>query len=126
MRLDGGAPLWGRLLWGTFITWLYFRLELAAGCFLFVRRNAFGAVGGFDEEYFASEEVHLSRALKAKGRFVVVPEAVTSSGRKFRLRWAGPGLGLWIRVATGGWAVFKRRHDFWYGRQRERPRADRR
>jgi len=35
---------------------LWYSQELAAGCFLFVRRDAFEAVGGFDERWFAGEE----------------------------------------------------------------------
>jgi glycosyltransferase involved in cell wall biosynthesis len=62
--------------------------RLAAGSFVFVRRDAFDAVGGFSERVYASEEIWLSRALKRWGRrrgldFVILqaPPVVTS-GRK--------------------------------------------
>jgi hypothetical protein len=42
------------------------------------------AVGGFDEAFFGAEEIVISRALRNHGRFVVLKEAVTTSGRKLR------------------------------------------
>jgi len=64
--------------------------RLAAGSFLFVRRDAFLAVGGFSEKIYASEEIWLSRALKRWGRergldFVILERhPVLTSGRKAR------------------------------------------
>ena len=51
-------------------TWNWFarRLGMAAGSFLFCRRDAFEAVGGFDERVYAGEEVWLSRRLRRWGR----------------------------------------------------------
>lgn len=43
-------------------------LKLAAGSFLFVRREAFVASGGFSTELFASEEVEFSKRLKHLAR----------------------------------------------------------
>ena len=62
----------------------------AAGCFVFARRDAFEAAGGFDEQYYASEEIHFSQAMKRQGRFVVLRECVNTSGRKAQTwsRWA--------------------------------------
>jgi hypothetical protein len=117
VRLDARAPRWASALWAALS--VYFRLQLAAGCFLFARRDAFDAVGGFDEQYFATEEIHLSRALRAHGPWVIVPETVTTSSRKFL------GVSMWqfLRevaiVASCGWGGVKHRHGWWYGRQRE-------
>lgn len=65
-------------------------MRWAAGCFVFARRDAFEAAGGFDEQFYASEEIHFSRALKRLGRFVVLREQVLTSGRKAEKfsRWA--------------------------------------
>ena len=51
---------------------------------IFMTRQAFDAVGGFDERYFAAEELGLSRALKRQGTFLILREPVMSSGRKLR------------------------------------------
>lgn len=124
VRLGEGVPLWGRVL-TALVAWAFYQLQLAGGCFLFARRDVFDAIGGFDENYFASEEVHLTRALKAKGRFVVVPDAVSTSGRKFRLFSGWDFVRQVARVAWGGLAALKRREDLgmWYGGDRE-PRKE--
>ena len=48
--------------------WLAVKLSLAAGCFIYCRRDAFEDVGGFSEEVYASEEIWLSRAITSWGR----------------------------------------------------------
>lgn len=121
VQMDGGVPLWAPAMM-TLTSWSLGQMRLAAGCFLFARRDAFEAVGGFDEEYYASEEIHLSRALKAKGRFVIVSEAVITSGRKVRL-FSGRQLFMQMAIlASGGRSALKRREglDFWYDGKRER------
>lgn len=85
------APYWGHL--ARDITVGVMRLmSYAAGCFIFVKRDAFDAVGGFDERYYALEELVLSRALHQRGKFVLVERPVLTSGRKTRFH--GPGA-LW-------------------------------
>jgi len=80
VRFDGG-PRW--VQWTTpIVVFLFRHIKWAAGCFLFARRDVFEKVGGFDERFYASEEIHLSRALKRHGRFVMVDAAVTTSARK--------------------------------------------
>ena len=74
VRMDASAPPWVRRVWG--IVSLMFWLRLAAGCFMFARRDAFDAVGGYDERMFCAEEIVLSRALGARGAFVIVREPV--------------------------------------------------
>jgi glycosyltransferase involved in cell wall biosynthesis len=120
VQMDGRVPSWAPALM-TLTSWSLCRLGLAAGCFLFARRDTFEEVGGFDEEYYASEEIHLSRALKAKGRFVIVPEAVITSGRKARLFSARQLLRQIVILAIGGRSGLKRRETlgFWYDGRRE-------
>lgn len=119
VAFDGQVPLYARLvLWTTVRA---FRLtKLAAGCFVFCRRDAFEAVGGFDERYFASEEVFFSQALKRQGRFVILREAVTTSGRKVRDYTVWQILGNLARLSLRGLKGLKTRQglDFWYGERR--------
>jgi glycosyltransferase involved in cell wall biosynthesis len=98
-----GIDAWKRWF-GEAGCWLVFRLGFAGGCFLFARRAAFEAAGGFDERYFASEEIHLKLALAKLGRFAMVPDAVITSGRKLRLFSAGQILRQLFRLATRGLA----------------------
>lgn len=65
-----------RLIWQTIGGW-------AAGCFMFCRRDLFEHFGGFNEEYFAAEELFFSRSVKAHGRFKIVRHPVVTSARKF-------------------------------------------
>jgi glycosyltransferase involved in cell wall biosynthesis len=92
VQFDGRVPTYARRL-QPLTVWLFRVAGLAAGCFLFCTRQAFDAVGGFDESLYGAEEIALSRALKRHGRFVVLREAVTTSGRKLR--------------AYSGWELFR-------------------
>jgi len=87
VAIDFGS---NRVAWHLLRLWnrLSTRGRLAAGSFMFCRRDAFDAVSGFSEAVYASEELWLSRALRRWGRprgleFVVLEgEPVHSSGRK--------------------------------------------
>jgi glycosyltransferase involved in cell wall biosynthesis len=121
VRFDGhGIGAWARAL-GGIGCWALFHLGFAGGCFLFARRTAFEAAGGFDERYFASEEIHMKLALARLGRFAMVPEAVITSGRKLRLFTSGQILRQVLWLAMRGRAAVRRREglDFWYNGRRE-------
>ncbi len=95
----------------------------AAGCFVYATREDFQAVGGFDERYYASEEVHFSRAMKRRGRFVVLKDCVETSGRKARLYTPWEQLRTFFRMLFGGFRAVRRREglEMWYDGRRERP-----
>ncbi len=100
-RFDGKIPLYARAMLPLCVG--AFRiLRLAAGCFVFCCRDAFEAVGGFDENLFASEEVAFSQAVKKHGPFVVLREHVITSGRKLRQYRATEILGLLFRLTLQG------------------------
>ncbi len=48
--------------------WIARTGKLAAGCFIYCRRDAFDAVGGFSNKVYAGEEIFMSRALKRWGK----------------------------------------------------------
>ena len=118
-RFDGRLPCYGHVLAAVAVP-LYRALGLASGCFLFCTRSAFRAAGGFDEGLFGAEEAALSRALRRRGRFVVLREWVTTSGRKLRVHSAYEVLGLLARLALTGSKSLRRREglDIWYGERR--------
>ena len=121
---DGRLPLHGRIMQSLAMP-LYNMAKLASGCFLFCKREAFEAVGGFDEKLFAAEEAYLIRALNKKGRFVILRESVLTSGRKLRTYKAGELLGMLARIALAGSKGVRKREglDIWYGERRIDPDA---
>jgi glycosyltransferase involved in cell wall biosynthesis len=125
VRFDGRLPLYGRALIAAALP-LYQALGLAAGCFIFCTREAFDAVGGFDETLFAAEEVVLSRALRREGRFVILREHVITSGRKLRAHSAREVLGGLLRLALGGRRAMGSREglEIWYGARRKDPGSE--
>ena len=124
-RFDGVVPLYARMLLPVLVR-LFRAARLAAGCFLFCTRSAFVAVGGFDETFFGGEEVIMSRALKRRGRFVILRDAVTTSGRKLRTHSAREVLAVMFRVALRGTGAVRRREgmELWYAERREDPQGD--
>jgi len=118
--MDGFIPLWSRIFLRAFCT-LYFGLNLGAGAFLFTTRRNFHATGGFDEQYFAGEEVYFSLALRKLGRFKVLREPVVTSGRKLRMYSAQEILGTLFIMIFGGprMARSRARLNLWYDGKRE-------
>jgi GT2 family glycosyltransferase len=118
--MGGFIPLWSRILLHAFCT-LYFGLNLGAGAFLFTTRRNFQATGGFDEQYFAGEEVYFSLALRKLGRFKVLREPVLTSGRKLRMYPAKEILGTLFIMILGGprMARSRARLRLWYDGKRE-------
>lgn len=98
-----------------------FRLaRIAPGCFVFCTRAAFDACGGFDESYYAGEDVAISRALARQGRFVILREAVWTSDRKLRTFSLRDHLRLvWTFLLHGRRSLRSREHlKLWYDRRR--------
>ncbi len=124
--IGGGARtiVYGALSWSTrlllcFMSRILFWLRLTLGGFLWVDRSSFEAVGGFDERYFAAEDIVMCRALKKLGIFTVVSEPMMTSGRKIEHRSLWQNLGITIRLLVRGPNVFRRREglEIWYDEQ---------
>jgi glycosyltransferase involved in cell wall biosynthesis len=119
--MDGLVPVWGRMLWQG-LSVVYFGLNLGAGAFLFTTRRNNDLVGGFDEQYFAGEEVYFSIALKKLGGFKVLREPVVTSGRKLRMYPAKHFLRKFFGVIIRGPHGVRSRAklSLWYDGKRER------
>ncbi len=100
--------------------WFAPKFHIAAGCFVFCRRDAFEAVGGFSERVYASEEVWFSRSISKWGKrrnlgFIVIDEPrIETSNRK--LDWYSKRQLLWYTILILiPFAVFsKRLCNYWY------------
>src|SRR5207244_3769603 len=120
LDFDRDVPFWGEILFRSFAT-VYFGLNLAAGAFLFTTRQDFFAAGGFDESYFAGEEVFFSIALKGRGRFKILRTPAITSGRKLRMYSAWKIIGQLFSLALGGprGLMSRKKLAVWYGGSRE-------
>jgi glycosyltransferase involved in cell wall biosynthesis len=120
VAMDGLVPIWGRMLWRG-LSVIYFGMNLGAGAFLFTTRRNFDVVGGFDEQYFAGEEVYFSLELKKLGGFRVLREPVVTSGRKLRMYPAKHFLRKFFGVIVRGPRGVRSRAklSLWYDGKRE-------
>jgi len=121
VAMDGFVPIWGRMLLRGFAS-VYFGLNLGAGAFLFTSRHNFDVIGGFDEQYFAGEEVYFSLELRKLGGFKVLQEPVITSGRKWRMYPAKHFLRKFFGVIFRGPRGVRSRDklSLWYDGKRER------
>lgn len=125
VRFEGEVGILGRFgigLWER-ISKL---MQIAAGSFLFCRRDAFDAVGGYDESLYASEEVRFSRQLKQWGkgkglRFAILDHApAMTSARKLQWYSGAQILGWVALMLVLPLAVRSRKlSGFWYKRPKE-------
>ena len=115
-QMAAGHARWAELMMAG-ASWLMMTARWAAGCFIFARRDAFERAGGFDERYYASEEIHLSRALKRQGRFVMINDAVITSGRKAEAFSFTQTVWQFTKLLRP--SALKRREGlvFWYGKR---------
>jgi hypothetical protein len=121
LDFDGEIPPWGKVMFHVF-SMLYFGVNLGAGAFLFTTRDNFFAVGGFDEIYYAAEEVFFTVALKRLGRFKLLREPAITSGRKLRMYSGWKVFGGLFSVLFGGprGVMSRKKLDMWYGGEREK------
>ena len=100
---------------------LFRATRIAPGCFVFCTRPAFDAVGGFDESWYAAEDVAISRALRRIGRFVILREAVHTSARKVRTFSLLDHVRFLLRFTVQGRRALRSREalGLWYGPRRD-------
>jgi glycosyltransferase involved in cell wall biosynthesis len=125
VSFDGWVPLYARILLALVAPGIRLA-RLGGACFVFCTREAFDAVGGWDGTLFALEEVTFMTAIKrrfGRRRFVVLREAVVTSGRKFRTHSAWELLAPFVRFATRGRRARQSREglDLWYAPRRLDP-----
>ncbi|MCX7933835.1 MAG: glycosyltransferase [Planctomycetota bacterium] len=116
VRLDENLGFWREAFLAVFNLFWFGLCGWAAGCFMFARRSDFEAIGGFDERYFAGEEMFFSQALKRRGRFALVQPPVITSARKAHLFSSREMLAQMLRIAWHGPAALQRREGLalWY------------
>lgn len=120
LKLDRAVPLWARVVLWTFCA-IYFGANLGVGAFIFVRRDPFWRVGGFDEQYFAAEETYLTLSLRKLGRFRILDEPIVTSARKVRMHSARGVMRQWLTLVFGGKKALRSREKLhlWYDGKRE-------
>lgn len=121
-RFEGWLPWWFRLTEPFIEPAVRLACFLPSGTFLFCTRSAFETAGGFNENYFAAEEVVFVAALKRQGRFTILAETVVTSGRKIRAHsfWTLARLSARL-VFLGSRGVRSRRGlEYWYEPEREK------
>ncbi len=119
VKFDGWVPLYARIMVESMVR--LFRLAgLTGGCFLFCTREAYDASGGWDERYYVGEEIHMCRALKKSGRFMILRERVVTSGRKLRTYSAREILVTLWRLGKKGMkgGMTREGTELWYGERR--------
>lgn len=101
---------------------------LAAGCFIFCRRDAFENIGGFSDRVYAGEEIFLSRSLRRWGRRrgmsfeIVSTHPVITSVRKLEWYSTAQLIRQAMLVLIPGAVFSKRLCGTWYD-DREHGRA---
>jgi len=124
VRLEAGYPIGNLImhLWNTVSR----TFHLAAGSFIFCDAIAFRQVGGFDIEFYASEEIELSKSLKklarAERKKVVIlhRHPILTSARKLRLYTARELFLFTIRTMFSGGKTLNSRESChpWYDGRR--------
>jgi glycosyltransferase involved in cell wall biosynthesis len=125
VELEPGTPRYARFVCGLWNLWS--RLAgWAAGSCVWVEAEAFRTVGGFGTEYYAGEEVFLSRRLKSLARrsgrrFVILADhPLRTSARKLKLYTLTEGGRFFFRMLfTAGRAAKRPENcEIWYDGRR--------
>ncbi len=125
VELEPGTPRYARFVCGLWNLWS--RLAgWAAGSCVWAEAAAFRAAGGFGTEYYAGEEVFLSRRLKAVGRrtgrrfAILSAHPLRTSSRKLKLYTLGEAGRFFCRLLFTAGRAAKRPENcgIWYDGRR--------
>jgi glycosyltransferase involved in cell wall biosynthesis len=121
-QFEGWLPWSWRLGFSVMERWCRWRNAYPSGACVFCTRGAFQMTGGFDENYYAMEDVAFARSLKRQGRFFIPVETVVTSGRKIRAHSWLTFARLSARWVFLGFSGFRSRKglEFWYEPEREK------
>ncbi len=125
VELEPGTPRYARYVCGFWNLWSRLA-RWAAGSCVWVEASAFREAGGFGTEYYAGEEVFLSRRLKAiarrRGRrFVILADhPLRTSSRKLKLYTVTEAARFFFRMLFTAGSAAKRPEncDIWYDGRR--------
>lgn len=122
VRFHRPMPLHMRLFESVSIV-LFRWFGITPGCFLFCTREAFEAVGGFDEQLYVTEDVALGRALRRAGPVAILREEVWTSPRKMHTFSIGEKLRAVVPFVLSPRRTSRERDrlDLWYGSRRHHP-----
>lgn len=122
IQADAPIPLGAKLVleyWNT-VSRLF---RLAAGCFIYCRRDDFEACGGFSENVYATEEIWFSRNIKRIGKkhqrkfYIIAEPRVITSDRKLVWHSQAKQAALFIMLSVFPFFVrYKSLCGFWYKR----------
>jgi glycosyltransferase involved in cell wall biosynthesis len=129
--VGGGAPTWvamseqvplyGRLLF-VLVLVMPKLTGFSGGAFLFCKREAFEATGGFNERMFFGEENPFVMALRREGWFAGLWQPVLTSGRRLRKTSGLKLLGGLVRILFSPVKMFTHRsgvETIWYDSNRK-------
>jgi len=121
-RFEGWLPWWFRLVEPLIKPAARLANFLPSGACVFCTRKAFEMVGGFNEDYYAAEDVMFVTALRRQGSFVIPTETVMTSGRKARMHSFWSLYRLFTRMALRGRRGLRSRAglEYWYEPEREK------
>src|ERR1043166_1921380 len=122
LSFEGWVPWWYRPVLPMGILLCRCTRFSPSGACLFCTHSAYKTAGGFDENYYAVEDVVFVIALKRQGRFIIPAETVVTSARKFRSHSFWSLVRLFTRMIFRGSRGLRSRRglEFWYEPEREK------
>ncbi len=115
VRLEEAIP-WYASLTIPFVNALCRRLKITGGACLFCRRGTFEKTGGFNERYFAAEDLAFVSDIKRWGQFFIPNATIITSARKLNQTSFWQMLPLLTRLIFIGPEAFRSRDglELWY------------